>query len=89
MMFPLEIVLGAVLSGTITYCVAVSTVGARYRDRLHAIELRVATLQMEVGDKFITKEDFNSMTNHMEAHMIRIEDKLDTVIVNGFKRESN
>lgn len=47
--------------------------------RIAAIELRMHTLELQMTKEFLTKSDFRDVMGEVKDHMIRIENKLDTL----------
>lgn len=45
--------------------------------RVHDLDNRVDTFELRVAEHYVSKESFSSALERVEAHMIRIEDKLD------------
>lgn len=47
--------------------------------RIAAVEKRIETLELEINKEFLSKPDFRAAIDRIEAHMVRIEDKLDSM----------
>ena len=45
--------------------------------RVHDLDQRVDTFELRVAENYVSKESFNNALERVEAHMIRIESKLD------------
>jgi hypothetical protein len=45
--------------------------------RVHDLDSRVDTFELRVAENYVSKESFNNALERVEAHMIRIENKLD------------
>ena len=45
--------------------------------RVHALDQRVDVFELRVAENYVSKESFNNALERVEAHMIRIENKLD------------
>jgi hypothetical protein len=45
--------------------------------RVHDLDNRVDTFELRVAENYVSKESFSSALERVEAHMVRIEDKLD------------
>ena len=45
--------------------------------RVHDLDSRVDTFELCVAENYISRESFNNALERVEAHMIRIENKLD------------
>ena len=45
--------------------------------RVHNLDSRVDAFELRVAENYVSKESFNHALERVEAHMIRIENKLD------------
>ena len=45
------------------------------------MDRRVDTFELRVATSYVPKEDFLTAMSKMEAHMIRIEDKIDQIVM--------
>lgn len=45
--------------------------------RVHELDQRVDVFELRVAESYVSKTDFSSAFERVEAHMIRIENKLD------------
>ena len=45
--------------------------------RVHDLDSRVDKFELRVAESYVSKESFNITLERVEAHMIRIENKLD------------
>ena len=45
--------------------------------RVHDLDQRVDKFELRVAENYVSKESFSSALERVEAHMIRIENKLD------------
>ena len=52
----------------------------RVNHRVTEIDRRVDKLELKIVESFTTKTDFNAAMERMEAHLIRIEDKMDQLV---------
>ena len=48
--------------------------------RVTVLDNKVDRLELKLVESFTTKADFSAAMERMEAHMIRIEDKLDKLV---------
>ena len=49
-------------------------------NRISRLDNRVDSIELRVVQEFVSKNDFTAAAERMEAHMIRIEDKLDNLV---------
>ena len=45
--------------------------------RVHELDQRVDAFELRVAENYVSKESFQTALERVEAHMIRIENKLD------------
>ena len=48
--------------------------------RVHDLDTRVDVFELRVAENYVSKESFSSALDRVEAHMIRIENKLDKLV---------
>ena len=48
--------------------------------RVHDLDQRVDAFVLRVAENYVSKESFQSALERVEAHMIRIENKLDNLV---------
>ena len=69
--------------------VAVGTGCAVLTSRIHArinlLDSKVDKIELRIVQEYVTKNDFNSALNRMEAHLVRMEDKIDAIASNKCK----
>jgi hypothetical protein len=55
----------------------------RIYGRIMELDKRIDTVELSMAQAYVSKSDFKIVLDRVEAHMIRIEDKLDTIVANG------
>ena len=69
----------------ITAVVAVITAGAALNNRLHNrinhLHERLNVLDRRVATDYVSKKDLGTMVKRMEDHMVRIENKIDKIVL--------
>ena len=72
------------LEAAIPAVIAVITGGGflfqRVHTRIHQLDRRIDGVELRVVESYVSKQDFTQMVNKMEAHLIRIEDKMDALV---------
>jgi len=48
--------------------------------RVHDLDSRIDKFELRVAEDYVSKESFSSALDRVEAHMIRIENKLDKLV---------
>ena len=59
---------------------AVTGLGAltnRMNSRITELDKRVDEVELRVAEKYVSKQDMESMIDRVEGHLIRLENKLD------------
>lgn len=56
----------------------------KYVTKTHLTEIdrRVDNLELRLAEQYVSKQDLNEIVSKVEAHMIRIESKLDRISLN-------
>lgn len=77
------------IEAVIPTIIAVVTGGAMLTNRIYsriiALDRRIDAVELTMAQAYVSKGDFKIVLDRVEAHMIRIEDKLDTIVANGQK----
>ena len=53
---------------------------SRLHSRVSALDHRVDAFELRVASNYVSKTDLNEIVDRVEAHMVRIENKLDKII---------
>jgi len=69
----LNLVLSALATAVVGAAGGAGLANVNLRDRLAAIELKMA-------EKYVNKEDLNTLISRMESHLVRIEGKFDELL---------
>ena len=80
------------LEATVTLVIAAIAGGAALNNRLHqrvnnvhdlisGLDRRIDAIELGVATDYVSKADLSVMTKRMEDHMIRIENKLDQIVL--------
>ena len=48
-------------------------------DRIGGLDRRIDQVELSVAQDYVTKADLQAMIDRVEAHMVRIENKLDQI----------
>ena len=70
----------AVIPGIIAVITGGGVMFTRIHNRIHDLDRRVDGVELRVAEAYVSKDDFNNALNKMEAHLIRIEDKMDQLV---------
>ena len=50
-------------------------------DRISGLDRRIDALELNVAQDYVSKADLSVMVQRMEDHMVRIENKLDQIVL--------
>ena len=50
-------------------------------DRIGGLDRRIDQVELTVAQDYVTKSDLQAMIDRVEAHMVRIENKLDQIVL--------
>jgi hypothetical protein len=71
-----ESVIPVLIAGATGFSVLIS----RLHSRVSALDSRVDKFELRVASEYVSKTDLNEIVDRVEAHMVRIENKLDKII---------
>jgi bacterioferritin (cytochrome b1) len=80
------------LEATVSAIVALGAGGAAITNRLHGringvhnrineLDKRIDGIELRVAQEYVSKADLAEILRKMESHMIRIENKLDQIVI--------
>ena len=55
---------------------------SRIYNRIAVLDNKVDKIELTVVQEYVNKSDFNNALTRMESHLIRMEDKLDSIVKN-------
>lgn len=79
--YPSKPVIEATVSAVIAIVAAAATVSNRLSNRINEMDKRLDTFELRVATSYVPKQDFEGAMAKMEDHMIRIETKLDQMLL--------
>ncbi|NHK39979.1 hypothetical protein [Thermus thermophilus] len=71
----------AVVSATVAALAAGAALTNRIHNRINDMDQRLDTFELRVATQYVPKQDFDTAMQKMEDHMIRIETKLDQMLL--------
>ena len=72
----LETVVPVLIAGATGFSVLIT----RLHSRVSALDNRIDRFELRVASDYVSKTDLNEIVDRVEAHMVRIENKLDKII---------
>ena len=73
----LEAVIPVLIAGATGFSVLIT----RLHSRVSTLDSKVDALELRVAQDYVSKQDLNDIVDRVEAHMTRIENKLDRIIL--------
>ena len=71
----------ASVSAVIAIVAAGATLTTRVHNRINDMDKRLDTFELRVATSYVPKQDFETAVQKMEDHMIRIENKIDQIVL--------
>tara|TARA_B100000085_G_C18441295_1_gene470921 strand:+ start:574 stop:807 length:234 start_codon:yes stop_codon:yes gene_type:complete len=73
------------IEAAVSAVIAVIAAGAAVTNRLHSritdMDRRIDTFELRVATHYVPKEEFGTAVKKIEDHMIRIETKIDQIVL--------
>ena len=69
------------VSAVIAIVAAGATLTTRVHNRINDMDKRLDTFELRVATSYVPKQDFETAVQKIEAHMIRIENKIDQIVL--------
>ena len=77
--------LEAIIPSVIALVTGTAVLTNRIYSRIMTLDRRIDAVELTMAQAYVSKGDFKIVLDRVEAHMIRIEDKLDALVANGKK----
>ena len=74
------------VTGVIAMVTGIAVLTNRTYSRILDLDKRIDKVELNMAKEYVSKESFNIVLDRVEAHMLRIEDKLDKIIEGGIRR---
>jgi hypothetical protein len=75
--------LEAVIPSVIALLTGTAVLTNRIYNRIMTLDRRIDAVELTMAQAYVSKGDFKIVLDRVEAHMLRIEDKLDKIVANG------
>ena len=73
----------AIIPSVIAILTGAAVLTNRIYGRIIELDKRIDTVELSMAQAYVSKSDFKIVLDRVETHMLRIEDKLDTIVANG------
>ena len=74
--------LEAAVTATIAALTGMSILTQRLHTRISELDKRIDKVELRVASDYVTKVELSAIMERMEAHLIRIEEKMDKISFN-------
>ena len=71
----------AVVSGTVAVFTAIVALHSRMNTRISEVDSRIDRVELRIAENYVQKVELSAALQKMEDHMIRIENKLDQIVL--------
>lgn len=71
----------AVVAAAIAALSGLGLVTQKLHNRINELDARLDGVELRIASEYVTKSDLNDMVERVEQHMVRIENKLDKIII--------
>jgi len=72
----------AAVTATIAALTAMGVITQRLHTRISELDSRIDGIELRVASDYVTKTELSVIMERMEAHLIRIEEKMDRININ-------
>ena len=77
--------IGAIITGAVTLVLGIGggviSVSGRSSMRMDLIDKRIDDIELRLAEKYVPRQELTVVLQKMEDHMIRIENKLDQIVL--------
>ena len=72
----------SIVSATVAVITGGFVLAARINSKIDTVDKRIDGVELCMARNYVTKDDFAKTLERVEGHMIRIEEKLDELVLN-------
>ena len=70
-----------IVTSVIATLTGLGVLTSRYSKQLDTLDKKVDAVELSVAKDYVSKDCFNTIIERVETHMVRIETKLDNIII--------
>jgi len=70
-----------IVTSVIATLTGLGVLTSRYSKQLDTLDKKVDAIELSVAKDYVSKDCFNTIIERVETHMVRIETKLDNIII--------
>jgi len=71
----------AAVSAAIAAFTGIIAVHAKLHNRILEVDQRIDRVELRIAEKYVQREELSAALQKMEGHMVRIENKLDQIVM--------
>jgi len=75
----------ALVSAVVAALTGIVAVHGRLNGRIMEVDQRIDRVELRIAEKYVQREELSAALQKMEDHMIRIENKLDQIVLRNGK----
>lgn len=75
----------AFVSAAVAVLTGIVAVHGRLNGRIMEVDQRIDRVELRIAEKYVQREELSAALQKMEDHMIRIENKLDQIVLRNGK----
>jgi len=73
--------LEVIVTSVIASLTGLGVLTSRYNKQLENLDKKIDAVELTVAKEYVSKDCFNTIIERVETHMVRIETKLDNIII--------
>lgn len=73
--------LEVIVTSVIATLTGLGVLTSKYSKQLDTLDKKVDAIELSVAKDYVSKDCFNTIIERVETHMVRIETKLDNIII--------
>ena len=70
-----------IATGIIATFTGIGVISSKYNKKIDDLDAKVDAIELSVAKNYVSKDCFNTIIERVETHMVRIETKLDNLII--------
>lgn len=71
----------ALISAAVAAVAGMATITTRLNNRISELDSRVDSVELRIAERYVSREELAVSLRRFEDHMIRIENKLDAIVM--------
>jgi len=72
----------ALISAAVAAVAGLATISTRLNNRISDVDRRIDGIELRIAERYVSREELAVSLKRFEDHMVRIENKLDAIVMN-------